>query len=169
MRHTHSISSPSYLPFAVALFAGTFVATFAMLMHADTLKETVPIFRYSIPGIPSYWRLLGLFFGLVALITVWTHDVVDEATYQGFHTYMVQRGLRYGMSIIYILQKLCFFFFIFLTKIFFTLVLRQLVGIGCIWPPKGIEVLNPWHLPLANTLILLSSRCLYFLEHIVLY
>ena len=25
------------------------------------------------------------------------------------------------------------------------------------WPPKGIEVLDPWHLPLINTLILLTS------------
>ena len=25
------------------------------------------------------------------------------------------------------------------------------------WPPKGIEVFDPWHLPLLNTLILLTS------------
>jgi len=25
------------------------------------------------------------------------------------------------------------------------------------WPPKGVEVLDPWHLPLLNTLILLTS------------
>src|SRR5262249_41671294 len=25
------------------------------------------------------------------------------------------------------------------------------------WPPKGIEVLDPWHFPLLNTLILLTS------------
>ncbi|MBX3524665.1 MAG: cytochrome c oxidase subunit 3, partial [Rhodoblastus sp.] len=25
------------------------------------------------------------------------------------------------------------------------------------WPPKGIEVLDPWHLPLLNTLLLLTS------------
>ena len=28
---------------------------------------------------------------------------------------------------------------------------------GGIWPPKGIEVLDPWHFPLLNTLILLTS------------
>ncbi len=25
------------------------------------------------------------------------------------------------------------------------------------WPPKGIEAIDPWHLPLINTLILLTS------------
>lgn len=52
--HPFHILPPSYLPFAVALFAGTFVATFAMLMHADTLKETIPFFNIALPGIPSY-------------------------------------------------------------------------------------------------------------------
>ena len=28
---------------------------------------------------------------------------------------------------------------------------------GGVWPPKGIEVLDPWHLPLYNTVILLLS------------
>src|SRR4030095_359417 len=29
--------------------------------------------------------------------------------------------------------------------------------LGGVWPPKGIETFNPWHLPLLNTLILLTS------------
>ena len=29
--------------------------------------------------------------------------------------------------------------------------------IGDVWPPKGIETFDPWHLPLLNTLILLTS------------
>jgi len=152
--HPFHILPPSYLPFAVALFAGTFVATFAMLMHADTLKETIPFFNIALPGIPSYWRLLGLFIGLAALVIIWTRDVVNEATYQGFHTRMVQRGLRYGM-ILFISSEVMFFFSFFWT--FFHVSTSPAVGIGCVWPPKGIEVLNPWHLPLANTVILLSS------------
>src|SRR5213075_2760205 len=28
---------------------------------------------------------------------------------------------------------------------------------GGVWPPKGIVTFNPWHLPLLNTLILLTS------------
>jgi cytochrome c oxidase subunit III len=29
--------------------------------------------------------------------------------------------------------------------------------VGGVWPPKGIETFDPWHLPLLNTLILLTS------------
>jgi cytochrome c oxidase subunit 3 len=30
-------------------------------------------------------------------------------------------------------------------------------ALGGVWPPKGIETFDPWHLPLLNTLILLTS------------
>lgn len=57
--HPFHILPPSYLPFVVALIAGMFVATFAFLMHKDSLKETIPFFNIVIPGFPSYWRLLA--------------------------------------------------------------------------------------------------------------
>ena len=34
---------------------------------------------------------------------------------------------------------------------------RATAFIGGVWPPKGIETFDPWHLPLLNTLILLTS------------
>lgn len=52
--HPFHILPPSYLPFIVALVAGMFVATFAFLMHKDSLKESIPFFSLLIPGIPSY-------------------------------------------------------------------------------------------------------------------
>ena len=33
----------------------------------------------------------------------------------------------------------------------------RVAATGGVWPPKGIEVFDPWHLPLINTLILLTS------------
>jgi cytochrome c oxidase subunit 3 len=41
---------------------------------------------------------------------------------------------------------------------------------GGVWPPKGIEVLNPWHLPLYNTIILLlSGTTITWAHHAILH
>ena len=35
--------------------------------------------------------------------------------------------------------------------------IQRVEVLGGVWPPKGIETFDPWHLPLLNTLILLTS------------
>ena len=52
-------------------------------------------------------------------------------------------------------QKLCFFFAFFWA--FFTSSLNPTIEIGCVWPPKGIIAINPWHVPLLNTFVLVTS------------
>jgi cytochrome c oxidase subunit 3 len=43
-------------------------------------------------------------------------------------------------------------------------------ALGGQWPPKGIEVLDPWHLPLYNTIILLlSGTCVTWAHHALLH
>lgn len=71
--HPFHILPPSYLPFVVALLIGVFVGTFAMLMHVDSIKESVPFFSLVLPGNPahySYYRLLVSFLCLVVVILV---------------------------------------------------------------------------------------------------
>jgi len=85
---------------------------------------------------------------------VWWRDVIREATYEGFHTAAVQTGLRYGM-ILFLVSEIMFFVAFFWA--FFHSSLAPTVEIGAVWPPKGIEVLNPWEVPFLNTLILLTS------------
>ena len=82
-------------------------------------------------------------FGFVSLLFtffVWWRDVVREGTYQGHHTKKVQTSLRYGM-ILFILSEIMFFFAFFWA--FFHASLAPTVEIGAVWPPKGLEVLNP--------------------------
>ena len=97
--------------------------------------------------------LVGL--ALVAYtMTGWWRDVVKESTEQGHHTPVVKLGLRYGM-ILFIASEVMFFVAWFWAY-FNSALFPHDVGLNA-WPPAGIVPFDPWHLPLANTVILLTS------------
>ena len=84
----------------------------------------------------------------------WFSDIITESTFEGNHTLAVQKGLRQGM-ISFIVSEIMSLFGFFWA--FFHSALIPSIFIGAIWPPLGIEILDPWGLPFLNTLILLSS------------
>nr|QJE37247.1 cytochrome c oxidase subunit 3 [Neomysis awatschensis] len=95
--------------------------------------------------------------GLVSILAVmyqWWRDVVRESTFQGLHTMMVMKGLKWGV-ILFITSEVLFFFSFFWA--FFHSTLSPTVEIGVMWPPMGIVTFNPFSIPLLNTLILLTS------------
>ena len=94
------------------------------------------------------------FFMILYTMFVWWRDVIRESTYQGHHTSTVQAGLKSGM-ILFIVSEIMFFLAFFWA--FFHSSLAPTIEIGAVWPPKGIDVLNPWEIPFLNTLILLTS------------
>ena len=117
-------------------------------------------------GLVFYWHpsegLLGRFdnfilhLGCVSLTFViisWMISIVRESQ-AGNHTRPVQAGLRFGF-ILFIVSEVLFFFAFFWAFFHYSLV--PTIEIDATWPPKGMQAIDPWGLPLVNTLLLLSS------------
>ena len=92
--------------------------------------------------------------GILATMFLWWRDVVREGEFLGYHSPVVQIGLRYGMAL-FIASEVMFFVAWFWA--YFNASLFPTVAIGSVWPPEGIHTFDPFELPLLNTLILLLS------------
>ena len=84
----------------------------------------------------------------------WWRDIIREGTIEGQHTESVQAGLRLGV-LLFIVSEIMFFFAFFWA--FFHSSFNPGLAIGGVWPPAYLTVLDPWKIPLLNTIILLSS------------
>jgi len=94
------------------------------------------------------------FFLILFMMFCWWRDIVREGTFEGQHTSTVQTGLRYGM-LLFIVSEIMFFFGFFWA--FFHSSFNPSQALGGIWPPAFLTILNPWKVPLLNTILLLTS------------
>jgi cytochrome c oxidase subunit 3 len=150
--HDYHLVDPSPWPL-VGSISATIMATGAVMwMKAMTLggMKLGPL----IFGI----GLLGVLYTFLA----WWMDVVREAEHEGHHTRVVQMHHRYGM-LMFIASEVMFFvawFWAFFDASLFSgeaINYTRKEFTGGVWPPVGIQTFDPWHLPLLNTLILLTS------------
>jgi cytochrome c oxidase subunit 3 len=138
--HDYHILPPSPWPLIGAFSAFAMAAGGIMWMHKATF------------GGPLFFAGLGM-----VLFTMfgWWSQVIREAN-NGEHTPVVQLHLRYGM-ILFIASEVMFFVGWFWAWFDFSLFPSTVEAVGGVWPPKGVEVLDPFAFPLLNTLILLLS------------
>ena len=156
--HDYHILAPDIWPFVGALSALTFTTGMVFFMHRETMVGWEVIMGLGIAG------LIATFWG-------WFSKIVNEAQ-AGDHTPVVQLHMRYGM-ILFILSEVMFFvgwFWAFFDFALFPAPL-QMIDEGmwqnmlgqdgaaslAVFPHEGLHVIDPFDLPLINTLILLCS------------
>ena len=137
--HPFHLVSPSPWP----LF--TSVSLFILTTSAVLFMHGFQGFEYLVPV---------AIFNVIYVMGLWFRDVISEGTYLGNHTLAVQRGLNMGVAL-FIISEALFFLAIFWA--FFHSALSPTIELGAKWPPMGIDSINPFELPLLNTIILLSS------------
>ncbi|MCC6826776.1 MAG: cytochrome c oxidase subunit 3 [Novosphingobium sp.] len=140
--HDYHILPPSIWPMFGSLSALTMTSGGVLFMHKMAAGK--------------YVLLLGLA-GVLLTMYSWWSSVIKEA-HAGDHTPVVQLHLRYGM-ILFIASEVMFFVGWFWSFFDFSLFPSELAEpVMGQWPPKAIEaVMDPFDLPLLNTLILLCS------------
>ncbi len=143
--HDYHILDPDWMPFLGSVSAVTMTSGGVMAMHPEWAGS-----------IGKYVLMLG-FSGILLTMFLWWTKVVLEAK-QGHHTPVVQLHLRYGM-ITFIASEVMFFVGWFWAFFDFSLFPNTLTEVtGGVFPSKAIEaVMDPFDLPLLNTLILLCS------------
>ncbi len=137
--HPFHLVSPSPWPLYTSIALLSLTCNAALSMHQ--FKD-------------SYILVYLAMFLVIVSMSLWFRDIVTEGTFLGNHTLAVQKGLNLGV-ILFIVSEALFFMAIFWA--FFHSALTPTVELGSQWPPMGIEPVNPFELPLLNTVILLSS------------
>lgn len=115
-----------------------------------TLSAVIFFHSYVFGGFYLFCSFIFVLFSMV----IWWRDVIREATFEGFHTNVVQSGLKNGIFL-FIVSEVIFFLAFFWA--FFHSSLSPAIEIGSIWPPKYINTLDTWEIPFLNTLLLLLS------------
>ena len=173
VKHDYHLVNPSPWPLVASISA--------MIMMLGAV-----VWRYSetkLFGMSGPWLFIAGLGGVLFAMAGWWRDVIRESLTGENTSTVVRIGLRYGV-VLFILSEVMFFvawFWAFFSAALFpgagdAIVLSdgsqmlnadqqpaflqndaRLHATGNQWPPRGVEPLNPWQLPLVNTIILLLS------------
>ena len=98
-----------------------------------------------------HYFFLFTLFSVLFVSFIWGKDISIEGL-RGYHNFFVIDGFKFG-TILFIFREFIFFFSIFWT--FFDAALVPIRDLGEVWSPFGMCLVNPFGVPLLNTIILL--------------
>ncbi|MET7247110.1 cytochrome c oxidase subunit 3 [Methylobacterium sp. EM32] len=149
--HDYHLVNPSPWPLVGSM------SGFTMTTGAVLWMKSLTIANLALGPYIFFAGLIGVLYTMLS----WWRDVVHEAN-TGDHTRVVQLSHRYGMMM-FIASEVMFFvawFWAYFEAALYSgdpIQASRVEFTGGLWPPKGVEAFDPWHLPLLNTLILLTS------------
>ncbi len=166
VHHDYHLVNPSPWPFvgSLSVLILAIGAVIAMKGLAQPAEGAAFANGFLVKG--QMWVLYLGFLGVLLTMFGWWRDVIKESR-AGDHTPVVDIGLRYGM-ILFIASEVMFFvawFWVFFEMTIFHGQRADWIVAGdaevmkawANWPPPNVETFDPFHLPLLNTLILLTS------------
>ena len=185
VKHDYHLVNPSPWPLVGSVAATIMMIGAVMWMKSGVNESGLVLGPAGSPfiAIKGNWLFFLGLAGVLVTFVGWWRDVIKESLTGENTSTVIRLGLRYGM-VLFIASEVMFFaawFWAFFGAALFpgagdpillpdgSQVLNtagepafsgndgRVHATGAVWPPVGVEPLNPWGLPLINTLVLLLS------------
>lgn len=148
-RHLFHIVNFSMTPFLI----GFYLFVFALQLAASFKKESFFFYFSDNQIIWFFFLCIFIYLPFFYFVNQWKTEIILESFF--FHTLIVQEGLKKGFLLFLVSEVMLFvgFFWAF----FYSGFISNYFVFGGNFPPTGIVIIEPYSIPLYNTIILIFS------------